>query len=111
MKYKKMDELKSLKDLNFMLVHEAFEKDGWQMYHKFMAGNKWVKGNDTVTCYYGVYKMNGKAISKEELCDMLHIDRRALQVCEAIAPHEIHGKYGRTFLAGVRWADAHPICK
>lgn len=99
---------KKMTNINFSLDRDTFEKDGWTMYHTFMAGSKWVKGNDTVTCYYGVYKLNGKVISNEYLCEWLHIDKRTIEVCEAIAPHEIHTKYGRAFLEGVRWADAHP---
>lgn len=100
-----------MKNINFILVKEAFEKAGWTMHHTFMAGNKWVKGHDTVTCYYGIYKLNGTVISNEYLYEMLDIDRRSIEVCEAIAPHEIHTKYGRAFLEGVRWADAHPAAK
>ena len=94
--------------MNFMLVHEAFKREGWVMYHQFMVGNRWEKGNDIVTCYYGHYKLNGKSVSNAFLCEMLHIDVRDIQVCEAIAPHPIHSKYGQAFLAGVRWADTHP---
>lgn len=88
-----------------MLVHEAFERDGWTVYHYLMRGNKWVKGNDAVTCFRGGYKLNGEPLSNECLAEMLHIDRRAIDVCEAIAP-QVHGAYGRVFLDGVRWADA-----
>lgn len=35
-----------INNINYMLVHEAFERDGWTMYHYLMRGNKWVKGND-----------------------------------------------------------------
>jgi hypothetical protein len=81
------------------------------MYHYLMRGNKWVNGNDTVTCYRGGYKLNGESLSNERLAEMLNIDRRAIAVCEAIVPHEIHSVYGRAFLDGVRWADAHPAKK
>ena len=92
-----------------MLLREAaFAQDGWTMYHKFMAGNRWVKGYDTITCYHGIYKLNGQIISKAFVCEMLNIDSRSIEVCEAIAPHPINSKYGRAFLEGVRWADAHP---
>ena len=101
--------MEKINNINFMLVHEAFARDGWTMYHYFMRGNKWVKGNDTVTCFRGGYKLNGEPLSNERLAEMLNIDRRAIAVCEAIAPHEIHGAYGRAFLEGVRWADAHPV--
>lgn len=80
------------------------------MHHYLMRGNKWVKGNDTVTRFRG-YKLNGEPLSNECLAEMLHIDRCAIDVCEAIAPHEVHGAYGRAFLDGVRWADAHPAKK
>ena len=96
------------KTINFMILSEAFAKAGWTRYHQFMAGSRWVKGGDTVTSYYGKYKLNGQPISKEHLIRMLHIDRRLVQVAEAIAPYPLGGKYGRAFLAGVRWADEHP---
>ena len=108
---KKNNPYQSLASLNFMLVSEAFERDGWKMYHQFMVGNRWVKGDDTVTFYYGHYKLNGNPISKEQIYEMLHISLRDLQVCEVIAPHPINSRYGRAFLEGVRWADAHPVNK
>ena len=95
-------------NINFLLVNKAFEKDGWEKRHLFMVGNKWKKGNDMVTCYYGHFKLNGNFVSNEFICEMLHIDRRMIEVSEAIAPHPIDGKYGRAFLEGVRWADSHP---
>ena len=70
-----------------------------------------MKGNNTVTCFRGGYKLNGEPLSNERLAEMLHIDQRAIAVCKAITPHEIHGTYGRAFLEGVRWADAHPVKK
>lgn len=100
--------MEKINNINYLLVHEAFQRDGWTMYHQFMVGNRWVKGKDTITCYYGVYKLNGVRLSNESLIEMLHIDRRAIAVCAAIAPHQVHGAYGRAFLEGVRWADAHP---
>ncbi|MBO4655326.1 MAG: hypothetical protein J5644_07255 [Bacteroidales bacterium] len=96
------------RDLNFILVCKAFEKEGWVMHHLFLGGNKWQKGNDKVTCYYGHFKLNGTFVSNEFICEMLHIDRRIIDVSEAIAPHSIDSKYGKAFLEGVRWADAHP---
>lgn len=101
--------MEKINNINYLLVQEAFEREGWTKYHIFMAGNKWVKGKDMVTCFHGGYKLNGEPLSNEHMADMLHIDRRAMAVCEAIAPHEVHGAYGRAFLAGVRWADQHPI--
>ena len=96
---------------NFLVVNEAFEREGWTMQHKFMVGNKWVKGNDTVTHYGPYYELNGEIISTTFLCEMLNIDMRLIDVCNAIAPHQLHSKYGRAFLEGVRWADAHPAGK
>lgn len=97
--------------LDHNLVNEAFKQEGWTVYHQFMAGNRYEKGNDVVTGYYGRFELNGKPISNEAICDMLHIDRRILEVCEAIAPHPINSKYGQAFLAGVKWADEHPVNK
>ena len=106
---KKTDSImEKINNINYVLVHEAFQRDGWTMYHQFMVGNRWVKGNDTITCYYGVYKLNGVPLSNENLIELLQIDKRAIAVCAAIAPHQVHGAYGRAFLEGVRWADAHP---
>ena len=96
------------KTINYMILCEAFANDGWKEYHQFMVGNRWVKGGDTVTSYYGKYKLNGQPITKDYLIRMLHIDPRLVQVAQAIAPYPLNGKYGRTFLAGVRWADEHP---
>ena len=103
--------MEKIKKINSMLVHEAFQSKGWTMYHKFMAGNRWEKGDDIITCYHGIYKLNGQIISEDFLCEMLKIDSRSIEVCEAIAPHPINSKYGRAFLEGVRWADAHPAEK
>ena len=100
--------MEKINNINFLLVHEAFERDGWTKYHMFMVGNKWVKGNDTVTCGRGGYRLNGKPLSNERLSEMLNIDKRTIAVCNAIAPHQVHSPYGRAFLEGVRWADAHP---
>lgn len=97
--------------LDYKLDNEAFIRDGWVMYHKFMVGNRYEKGKDIVTWYYGRFKLNGKSVNNEIICDMLHIDKRTLEVCEAIAPHPMQSKYGQAFLAGVRWADEHPISK
>lgn len=100
-----------IQTLGYKLINEAFTREGWVMYHQFMAGNRYVKGTDIVTGYYGHFKLNGKSISDEEICDMLHIDQRIQDVCDAIAPNPINSKYGRAFIAGVRWADEHPISK
>ena len=100
------------KELDYKLVNEAFEREGWVMYHQFMAGNRYVKGNDTVTCYFGHFSLNGKSVSEAYICEMLHLgDKRTIQVCDAFAPDSIFSKYGQAFLAGVRWADEHPINK
>ena len=100
------------KELDYKLVNEAFEREGWVMYHQFMAGNRYVKGNDTVTCYFGHFRLNGKNVSEAYICEMLHLgDKRMIQVCDAIAPDSIFSKYGQAFLAGVKWADEHPINK
>ena len=98
-------------ELDYKLVNEAFEREDWKMYHQFMAGNRYVKGNDTVTCYFGRFMLNGKSISEEYICEMLHLGERAIQVCSAIAPDSIFSKYGQAFVAGVRWADEHPTNK
>lgn len=94
--------------INYLLVNKAFERDGWEMHHRFMCGNEWEKGNDKVTCYYGHFKLNGTPVSNEFIREMLHIDLRMIEVSEEIAPHPIDSKYGRAFLEGVRWADSHP---
>ena len=100
------------KELDYQLVNEAFEREGWVMYHQFMAGNRYVKGEDTVTCYFGHFRLNGKSVSEAFICEMLHLgNKRMIQVCGAIAPDSIFSKYGQAFLAGVRWADEHPINK
>lgn len=94
--------------INYAILSAAFANDGWKEYHQFMVGNRWVKGNDTVTSYYGKYKLNGQPIDKEYLCRMLKIDQRLVRVAEAIAPHPLNSKYGKAFLDGVRWADKNP---
>ena len=100
------------KELDYKMVDEAFEREGWVKYIQFMAGSRYVKGNDTVTCYFGRFRLNGKTVSEEYICEMLHLgDKRMIQVCDAIAPDSIFSKYGQAFLAGVRWADEHPITK
>ena len=103
--------MKEMKTLDYKLVNEAFEREGWVMYHQFMAGNRYVKGNDTVTWYFGRFMLNGKSVSEAYICEMLHMDSRMIQVCCAIAPDSVFSKYGQAFLAGVRWADEHPISK
>ena len=104
--------MKGKKELDNKLVNEAFEREGWVMYHQFMAGNRYVKGEDTVTCYFGHFRLNGKSVSEAYICEMLHLgNKRMIQVCGAIAPDSIFSKYGQAFLAGVRWADEHPINK
>ncbi len=100
------------KELDYKLVNEAFEREGWVKYIQFMAGSRYVKGNDTVTCYFGHFRLNGKSVSEAYICEMLHLgDKRTIQVCDAVAPDSIFSKYGQAFLAGVRWADEHPINK
>ena len=92
------------------MVDEAFEREGWTKYIQFMAGSRFVKGNDTITWYFGRFALNGKSVSEEYICEMLHLgDKRMIQVCGAIAPDSIFSKYGQAFLAGVKWADEHPI--
>ena len=81
--------------INYLLVNKAFERDGWEMHHRFMCGNEWEKGNDKVTCYYGHFKLNGTPVSNEFIREMLHIDLRMIEVSEEIAPHPIDSKYGR----------------
>lgn len=99
-------------ELDHKLVNEAFEREGWKMYHQFMAGNRYVKGNDTVTWYFGRFRLNGESVGEDYICEMLHLgDKRMIQVCGAIAPDSIFSKYGQAFLAGVRWADEHPANK
>ena len=98
------------KELDYKLVNEAFEREGWVMYHQFMAGNRYVKGDDTVTWYFGRFRLNGESVCEAYICEMLHLgNKRTIQVCDAIAPDSIFSKYGQAFLAGVRWADEHPI--
>ena len=99
------------KELDYKLVNEAFEREGWVKYIQFMAGSRYVKGNDTVTCYFGRFRLNGENVSEAYICEMLHMDSRMIQVCGAIAPDSIFSKYGQAFLAGVKWADEHPINK
>lgn len=69
------------KELDYKLVNEAFESEGWVMYHQFMAGNRYVKGNDTVTWYFGRFRLNGESVSEAYICEMLHMDSRMIQVC------------------------------
>ena len=57
----------------------------------------------------GTYTLDEEPLNTSQLCEMLHIDNRTLQVSEAIAPNPIHDRYGQVFLAGVQWADEHPI--
>ena len=98
------------KELDYKLVDEVFTREGWVKYIQFMAGSRYVKGNDTVTCYFGHFRLNGKSVSEAYICEMLHLgDKRTIQVCDAVAPNSIFSKYGQAFLAGVRWADEHPI--
>jgi len=106
-----MRKMEKMKTLDYRIINEAFTREGWKMYHQFMVGNRYERGTDIVTWYYGHFKLNGKSVSDEEICDMLKIDKRILEVNDAIAPHPFHSKYGQAFLAGVRWADEHPISK
>ena len=103
--------MKEMKSLDYKMVDKAFAQEGWTKYIQFMAGNRYVKGNDTVTCYFGRFMLNGKSISEEYICEMLHLGERAIQVCSAIATDSIFSKYGQAFVAGVRWADEHPTNK
>ena len=105
----KLFDKESTQSLNFAIVSEAFEKEGWKNHHCIVGYNRWTKGELEVKSVQGEYKMDEKTLDAAQLCELLHIDRRTLQVCKAIEPHPIHAKYGQTFLAGVRWADEHPI--
>lgn len=58
---------------NANLINEAFQKNGWVLMHDFMRGNRYEKGNDVVTHYFGRFKLNGKSVSNEYIYDMLHI--------------------------------------
>lgn len=100
-----------MKTLDYNLVNEAFVKEGWKMYHQFMAGNRYEKGDDVITWYFGRFMLNGKSVSDGYICELLHMDKRMIQVCDAVAPDSIFSQYGQAFLAGVRWADEHPINK
>ena len=101
------------KNVGFSIIHESFNKDGWQhslgYAHGMARFNRWRKNGNEICCSHGKYTLNGKPIDRGFLCRMLHIDNLVLQVCKAIEPYPIHAKYGQTFLAGVRWADEHPI--
>lgn len=103
--------MKETKTLDYKLVNEAFEREGWVMYHQFMAGNRYEKGNDIVTWYFGRFMLNGKSVSEEFICEMLHMDSRMIQVSGAVAPHSLFSNYGQAFLTGVRWADENPVNK
>ncbi len=109
MKNNKNNDIEKSEKINYMVLSEAFANDGWKESHMFMAGSRWVKGNDTVKSYCGHYLLNGQPIDKEYLIRMLHIDPRIVEVADAIAPYPLKGKYGQAFLNGVRWADAHPV--
>ena len=82
--------MENKKTLDYRIINEAFTREGWTMYHQFMVGNRYVRGTDIVTWYYGHFKLNGKSVSDEAICDMLKIDKRILEVNDAIAPHPIH---------------------
>lgn len=99
----------STQSLNFAIVSEAFEKEGWENHHAIAGYNRWTKDGLEVKSVRGEYKMDEKTLDAAQLCELLHIDRRILQVSKAIAPYPIHAEFGQAFLAGVRWADAHPI--
>ena len=104
--------MKEMKTLDYKLVDEAFAREGWTKHIQFMAGSRYVKGNDTVTWYFGRFMLNGESVSEEYICEMLHLgNKRMIQVCGAVAPDSIFSKYGQAFLAGVKWADEHPIDK
>ena len=94
------------KPIYYVSIDEAFEKAGWTKYHQFMAGNRWEKEDNTVTCYLGKYKFNGRAVDKEYICQMLNIDTslRIYKECAAVAPQSINSFYGRAFHEGVLWA-------
>ena len=66
--------MENVEHLNFKIVSAAFESKGWKMYHQFMAGNYWIKGNDKVTCFYGKYKLNGEPLSASQIMEMLDLD-------------------------------------
>lgn len=57
----------------------------------------------------GTYKLGKETLNMAQLCELLHFDRRTLQVSKAIKPYPIHAKFGQAFLTGVRWADEHPL--
>ena len=97
------------RSLNFAIVIEAFEKDGWERYHGNGDYDRWTKGDNEVQNIHGTYKLGKETLNPTQLCELLHIDRRTLQVSKVIRPYPIHARYGQTFLAGVRWADEHPI--
>ena len=101
--------MEKVEDLNFKVVSAAFESKGWKMYHQFMVGNYWVKGDNKLTCFYGKYKLNGQPIDGAKIMEMLDLDVRLLQVAEAISPRKLYTKYGSAFLDGVLWADKNPI--
>lgn len=102
-------DIQHIHNLNFSIVLEAFEKDGWVRFHGVAKHYRWMKGNLEVEFDHGIYKMNKETLDAAYLCEMLHIDHRTLQVSKAVAPTPIHSRYGQAFLAGVRWADEHPI--
>ena len=95
--------------LNLAIVAEAFEKDGWKSYHSNGDYDRWTKGDKEVKNIQGTYKLGKETLNMAQLCELIHLDRRTLQVSKAIKPYPIQAKYGQAFLAGVRWADGHPI--
>ena len=105
------NEMDTKKELDYKIVDEAFAREGWTKYIQFMAGSRYVKGNDTITWYFGRFMLNGESVSEANICEMLHMDSRMIQVCGAIAPDSIFSKYRQAFLAGVKWVDEYPINK
>ena len=90
-----------------MLVRAEFEKQGWTIRHKFMVGNEFTNGNDSITGYYGNLKLNGKEVGIYDICDFLHIDERLVLMFVSLRSEQLLGrKYSVAFLDGVEWADA-----
>ena len=89
------------------LLYAAFESEGWTVRHRFMAGNYYTKGDDTITYYAGRPKLNGKDISDKTLCELLHISPRQCRLFLSLEKHtpRLTGKNSKAFLDGVRWVD------
>ena len=93
--------------IDFRFLESCFREKGWDQYHLFMRGTKWMNDSQTVIRDAHGYLLNGKRVDEDTIIALLGIERKEIEMYEHLKKLGFDEKCRWAFIEGVRWANAH----